>query len=192
MKKLQALAQKAARTRVANTLRAAREARGLSLSSLARVSGIGKATLSGLETGTANPTLETLWDLSAALGVSLGELVDPPHPQPSLLVIRATEGTLVRGTAVVGRLVSAFESGSHRHEIFECSVLKKKQVSPAHAPGVTEHVLVTAGRLRVGPVERPVDLGTGDFLRMSPVWPHVYQGLETETRMVLVMQWARR
>jgi transcriptional regulator with XRE-family HTH domain len=174
------------RNAVAETLRRLRTVRGLSLSDLARASGVAKATLSGLETGAANPTLETLWALSAALGVSLGELVEPPLP--SMTVVRAQEGTVVRGDSVIGRLVSTFEAGAIRHEVFHCSVLRKRQISPAHARGVTEHLLVTSGRLRVGPVGEPVELGPGDFLRMSPAWPHLYEGLVKDTQMVLVMQ----
>jgi transcriptional regulator with XRE-family HTH domain len=177
------------RGRVGEALRRTREARGMSISDLARASGIAKATLSGLESGDANPTLETLWALTAALGVSLGELVDPPRP--SLAVVRAGEGIAVRGDAVVARLVSTFEVGSERHEIFDCAVLRKRQVSPPHARGVTEHLLVTSGRLRVGPVDEPVELDRGDFLRMAPAWPHVYEALAAGTRMVLVMQFPR-
>ena len=46
-------------------LRALREERGISLSTLARLAGVGKATLSGLENGTRNPTLETLYAVTA-------------------------------------------------------------------------------------------------------------------------------
>jgi transcriptional regulator with XRE-family HTH domain len=174
------------RRRVGETIKRAREARGLSLSDLARQSGTAKATLSALEAGRANPTLETLWALSAALHVSLGELVDPPTP--GLSVVRASEGTVLRGDAVVGRIVSSFESGPNRVEIYDVEVRNRRQISPAHARGVTEHLVLTRGRLRVGPVDNPVELRPGDYLRMSPSWPHLYQGLERDTHMVLVMQ----
>src|SRR6185436_4575987 len=109
------------RRRVGESIKRAREARGLSLSDLARQSGTAKATLSALEAGRANPTLETLWALAAALQLSLGELVDPPSP--GLSVVRAGEGTVLRGEAVVGRIVSSFESGPSRIEIYEAQVL---------------------------------------------------------------------
>ncbi|UJR82828.1 helix-turn-helix domain-containing protein [Sandaracinus amylolyticus] len=178
------------RAHLGAALRRAREAKGLTVSELARRSGIAKATLSELEAGRANPTLETLWALAVPLEVSLGELVDPPAP--SMTVVRATEGTKVRGVAVVGRLIDAFESGGMRCEMFEAEVLQKRQESPAHARGVVEHLVCTSGRLRVGPVDAPVDLGPGDYVRMSPTWPHVYQGLRRGTRMVLLMQFPSR
>src|SRR5207248_5334175 len=80
------------RRRVGDTIRRALEARGLSLGELARASHTSKATLSALEAGRANPTLETLWALAAALQLSLGELVDPASP--GMAVVRANEGTL--------------------------------------------------------------------------------------------------
>ncbi len=52
-------------------LRRLRQDRGLSLSELARRSGVGKGTLSELETGQRNPTLETLYALTTALEAPL-------------------------------------------------------------------------------------------------------------------------
>ena len=49
---------------LAANLRALRGQAGLSLSELARRSGIAKGTLSQLESGTGNPTIETVFSLS--------------------------------------------------------------------------------------------------------------------------------
>ena len=57
-------------------IRALRTERGLSLSSLASEAGIGKGSLSELETGRRNPTLDTLYALAGPLGVPLASLVD--------------------------------------------------------------------------------------------------------------------
>src|SRR5689334_1990166 len=56
-------------------VRALRTARGMSLSSLAAAAGIGKATLSELEAGRRNPTLDTLYAIAGPLGVPLVALV---------------------------------------------------------------------------------------------------------------------
>ena len=55
--------------RIAASIRTERERAGLSLSELARNAGIAKSTLSQLESGAGNPSLETLWALSVALEV---------------------------------------------------------------------------------------------------------------------------
>ncbi len=56
------------------SLRGHRDATRLSL---AARSGVSKASLSMIEAGAANSSLETLWRLAGALGVSLGTLL--PH-----------------------------------------------------------------------------------------------------------------
>lgn len=65
----------AIREAVSSNLKSARSVRGISLSGLAEISGIGKATLSGIEKGEGNPTIETLWNLARSLNVPFGQLI---------------------------------------------------------------------------------------------------------------------
>ena len=64
---------------VSMSLRRERARAALSLTELAKRAGIAKSTLSQLESGTGNPSLETLWALGTALGVPLSRLIDPPE-----------------------------------------------------------------------------------------------------------------
>src|SRR5690242_11808925 len=73
---------------LASNLRRLRIARHLSLSELARATSMSKATLSSIENGRANPTVDTLSALAAALRVPVVELLDEP-PVPPVRVIRA-------------------------------------------------------------------------------------------------------
>src|ERR1700742_688351 len=78
---------------VSMSLRRERARTGLSLTELAKRAGIAKSTLSQLENGTGNPSLETLWALGNALGVPLSRLIDPPRSD--IRVIRAGEGVVM-------------------------------------------------------------------------------------------------
>src|SRR5499427_6135282 len=78
---------------IAAAIRRERGRAGLSLTELARRAGIAKSTLSQLESGTGNPSVETLWALATALGVPFSRLVDPPRRV--IQVIRAGEGPVV-------------------------------------------------------------------------------------------------
>ena len=73
---------------MAANLRRLRIARRLSLSELARATGMSKATLSSVESGRSNPTIETLAALAGALRVSLGELLEEP-PLGEVRIVRA-------------------------------------------------------------------------------------------------------
>src|SRR5690242_16144007 len=75
---------------IAASLRRERSRAGLSLTELARRAGVAKSTLSQLEAGSGNPSVETLWALGVALDVPFSRLVEPAVP--TVQVIRAGQG----------------------------------------------------------------------------------------------------
>lgn len=148
---------------VGRRIRLLREEHGISLSELARRAGIGKATLSGLENGFRNPTLETLWAITAELGV----------PLASLLAAGTT--SVIRGTAVEGVLLQVFEDESVTYELYRLVIpAGSTQVSPAHHEGVTEHMTIFAGVLSAGPVNAPLLAGAGEHITWRSDVPHTY------------------
>lgn len=147
---------------VGRTVARLRAESGLSLSELARRAGLGKATLSGLEAGTRNPTLDTLHAVAAALGRPITALV---APSPALL----------RGAAVEVTLLRAFEDGPVTYELCRLRIpAGTSQTSQPHHPGVTEHAMVFAGVLEAGPVGAPVLAGPGEHLEWPADVPHRY------------------
>lgn len=156
---------------VGRRLRELREARGISLSALARAAGVGKATISGLENGTRNPTLETMYAIAAALSVPMSALtLDPGAP--------ASAATPVRGAAVVSTLLEVFHEPAATYEYFRIRVLPGvEQSSPAHPTGVTEHITVYQGQLTAGPVGAPLSGGPGAYLAWTADVPHVYRAV---------------
>ena len=78
---------------IAASLRRERRRTGLTLTEVARRAGIAKSTLSQLESGAGNPSLETLWAICVALDAPFSRLLDPPRPH--VQVIRADEGPTV-------------------------------------------------------------------------------------------------
>lgn len=145
-------------------VRALRAERGISLSELARRAGIGKATLSGLEAGTRNPTLETLYAVTTALGLPLTALVAAPGP--------------VRGAVAEMDLLRVFDDPSATYELYRMHLpAGAVQRSPAHHAGVTEHVTVFAGELESGPEATPRRTGAGGFAEWAADAPHAYRAI---------------
>lgn len=62
---------------IAKSLVRERARTGLSLAEVARRAGIAKSTLSQLESGNGNPSLETLWALCVALDIPFAQLLEP-------------------------------------------------------------------------------------------------------------------
>ena len=102
---------------IAAALRRERERVGISLAELARRAGLAKSTLSQLESGTGNPSVETLWSLGVALGVPFSRLVEPPPAQ--VRVIRAGEGPVIHSDRAhyAATLLAACRPGT-KHDIY--------------------------------------------------------------------------
>lgn len=153
---------------VAAQIRALRAERGLSLSALAAAAGVGKGSLSEIEHGARNPTLATLYALAGALGVPLATLLaERPGSEVSSEGVRARlldAHHLPDGTAV---------EVYHLHlEPFA------DRTSPPHGPGVVEHLLVTAGRVRAGRRGAEAVVTVGDELRWVSDAEHSYRALD--------------
>jgi transcriptional regulator with XRE-family HTH domain len=174
---------------VAANVRALRLDAGLTLAELAAQSGLGKSTLAQIESGKANPSVETLWALGAALRVPFARLVE--ETQPPLRVVRSHEVPPMRSDEApgwTGRLLAA----AHRRGTFDLYLIDIEaggvRHAEAHHAGVMEHMVVVEGRLRVGPQSSPVELAAGDLVTFSADVPHVYEALE-RTHAVLLMSY---
>ena len=172
---------------VAANLRRLRAERGLSSVALAQRSGVARATLAQLEAGRGNPTLETLYALANTLGVSLADIIAPPAA-PAVEVVRAGEGPRVAGAAVRARLVARLRSVGAL-EVYELALRAgRRQRSEPHPAGVVEHLVMHAGRARVGPASAPVEVGPGDYARYAASVPHVYEALEPGVSATLLIE----
>lgn len=178
----------APRAVIAAALRRERERVGLSLSELAKRAKIAKSTVSQLEAGTGNPSVETLWALGVALGVPFSRLVDPRTP--TVRVLRAGEGLSVPSDRAhfTGTLLASSPPGV-RSDIYVITMEPgAAREAEAHIPGSVEHIVVISGRLRTGPLDDLVELAPGDYASFPGDVPHRYQALERGTRAALVME----
>lgn len=172
---------------VARNVHLLREQRGLSLAELARQAGLAKQTLSKLELGTGNPTVDTLFSIAGALGV----------PVTRLVAEREQVMTVQRGDDVVWERHDGYESRSLDH-VYGSGVIENYLVrvsrsqgmdkpSDPHPVGTLEHLYVIRGRVRVGPADAPVELATGDFVRYPGDRPHVYESLDEASLLHIVV-----
>jgi transcriptional regulator with XRE-family HTH domain len=170
---------------LAANLRHARTERNLSLSELSRLSKIGKATLSQLEAGAGNPTIETVFSLSRALEVPISDLLDQRRGN-GLTVVRAADVEPLRGEGIDLRPLRSLVTGDTIVEIYDQQV-RARQDSLGHVG--TEHTIVQTGRLAVRVDGHEVELGPGDYLGFDAVLPHDYIALEPPVRSVLLLQY---
>ena len=169
-------------------LRRERARAGLSLTELARRAGLAKSTLSQLENGVGNPSLETLWALARALGVPLSRLVDPPHQ--GIQVVRAGEGAVMHAerAAYDAALLSSCPPGARRDIYRVIGQPGGPHLAHPHMPGTLEHLILGSGRVLAGPEGQTVELGPGDYLRYPSDVLHVFDALEPDTSGIIIME----
>jgi transcriptional regulator with XRE-family HTH domain len=171
---------------VANNVRLLRARRGLSLGQLAARAEMSKGTLSKLETGAANPTLDTLSTLAGALAVPLHELF--AAPRAGIEVVRAGEGQDLGEPDTQARLVHVQSRDGLLVEIHDMTIKPGyAEVSATHGEGSWEHVLVRSGRVRVGPIDDLADLDEGDYAVYPADRPHRWEGLGPDAARVWVV-----
>lgn len=159
---------------LAANLRRLRIARRVSLSELARATGMSKATLSSVESGRSNPTIETLSALAAALRVSLGELLEEPPLDEVRIVRRGAEGVLDR-------------SDDDGIELVQRAWDARQVDEPEPAPsGTRAGVYVLDGKLLAGPVERVTELSTGDYTSFPIDVPYLYETGRVAARALIL------
>jgi transcriptional regulator with XRE-family HTH domain len=173
------------RTLIAANLRRLRVARELSMGDLARATGLGKATLSELESGRANPTIGTLGVIAGTLRVPVAALLEEP-PLGEIRIVRRP-----RGDAPRERGVDRFEPGGGV-DVREISLdAREVREEPADAAGAREEVYVLQGSVIAGPVERITELAAGDFASFPADVPRHYEAGRRAAR-VLVLAHAGR
>lgn len=148
-----------------------RRERGMSLSELAHRAGVGKATLSGLETGTrTNPTVETLYAITGQLGVPLAAVLPEPAADAGVRTLH--------GAAVSATLLEAFTDGGTTTELYRLRIRPgRTQLSPPHPPGTVEYLTVFSGTARVGPGDAPLTVRAGEHVSWPADVPHLYEAL---------------
>jgi transcriptional regulator with XRE-family HTH domain len=173
---------------IARAIRRERDRVGISLSELAKRAGIAKSTLSQLESGTGNPSVETLWALGVALGVPFSRLVDPPRAV--VTVVRAGEGPVFHSERAnyAATMISACPPGARRDIYVIRAGPGAARDSDPHGPGTVEHVWIGSGKAWVGPVGEAVELNAGDYATYPGDVPHVFEATEAGTTGMIVME----
>ncbi|MFE3445358.1 helix-turn-helix domain-containing protein [Nocardia sp. NPDC059180] len=179
---------RAPKTVIAASLRRERGRAGLSLTEVAARAGVAKSTLSQLESGSGNPSLETLWALCVALDMPFSRLLDPPRQ--SVRVIRAGEGPVVAAAESEYRatLLAAGPADARRDLYRITAEPGEPRRSEPHLHGSVEHILLGAGRARAGLTDAPEELEPGDYLSYPGDLPHLFEALEPGTWATLVVE----
>lgn len=155
---------------IGGSIRRRRQARGLTLESLAGTAGVSVTMLSEVERSVKNPTVRLAWQIARGLGCSLTELIEEPGP-PGPRIVRAGERSrLVDPETGVERCGVSTELQRRGLEV-ATYLLPPGSGSGAmspNRPGVLEHIVVQAGTLTLRVGDETEVLGPGDHVTYGP------------------------
>jgi len=177
---------------VGANLRRLRTRRGLSLERLAHKSGVSRAMLSQVELGKSAPTINVLWKIARALGVTFSALLSTDLDTSPVLL---RESSAKRLTSLDGsfssRALFPFDR-PRRVEFYELR-LKPHAVEEAdpHPAGTAENIVVNIGAVTITAGNSAHELSRGDALLFAADVPHSYRNRgDDDAIMYLVMTYA--
>lgn len=176
---------------LAANLKIWRARRGLSASALARKAELAKSTVSELERGKGNPSLDTLWALATALHISLGALFTGP-PSPSEIKVRrlADAPTIAReGQRFIAQLMASWTPSGEVEVSMVSLAPNSKRQSRGNSLGIIEHAICVEGPVEVGPSNTMVLLQKGDMVTFFADQPHSYVTKDSPGGLVVVQQY---
>lgn len=154
-----------------------RQTHSLSLDELAQVSRVSRSMICQIEGGKTTPTIQVLWRLAKAMGVSLGELVDPSDRPEIYRLTHKSQCKAVKsfdGSFTCFRLAS--ESPNRNVEIHLFSFqISGQHTSPGHAKGATEYIVMEKGRMKLEVGGEKIALKSGDIVEFRGSLEHTYK-----------------
>jgi transcriptional regulator with XRE-family HTH domain len=145
-------------------LKRLRANRGISLTTLAKATGISKSTLSRLETGQRRPTLELLLALSRAYRVPLDDLVAAPEVGDPRVRLKPDR--------VKGRIVIPLTRQPDGTQAWKIVIPTDKTTPEPRSHDGHEWLYVLSGRMRLVLGDHDWVLGAGEVAEFDTRVPH--------------------
>ena len=173
---------------VGRNVRRLRIARELTVSELARRGDLSRATLTELEAGRANPTLDTIETLARELGTTVSALL-VASLEDQIVRVAAGTGIAKRNGAMNARLLQRTGVADALVELWHVVLdhSAQPQHAPAHPRGVIEQLYALDGELEAGPSDGPFVLSVGDLLSFPADQPHLYRSHTATSGLLIQM-----
>jgi transcriptional regulator with XRE-family HTH domain len=171
----------------------------MTLSALAEQAGVAKSTVSLIERGQGNPSIDTVWALASALGVPFASLFHDEPPADDVTVVRADDDASVVGVDQAGLETDGLvirhlltRTGGDLIEIYTLALDEGAvRHAGAHVSGLFEHLTITSGTVEISTASFCEVVGAGDLISFRADRPHTYRVIDGPVRLVSVHEYPR-
>lgn len=177
---------------VGENMKALRAAKGLSLDTLAKATGLSRTLLGQVELGKTSPSVSLVWKLAQAFDVPFSAMLSTSR-STEISVLRAKQAKRIVGGD--GRFSSRAlfpaggEPGAEFYELYLAP--HSREDAGAHRPGTRENLIVASGRLELHVGAAQFELAKGDAIVFGADVPHAYVNNDKdECWLYLVMTYA--
>ena len=172
---------------VASSLRQLREARGISMRTLATKSGLSANALSMIERGRTSPSVSTLYKLAAALGVSITAFFGSESEKKRIVFLRSDERTRISFTRGLFEALGGEQFAGHVEPFM--LILESGAVSGNHAIVHSGHefVFCLLGQLEYQVEKQVYLLSAGDSLLFESKMEHRWKNPTTQVTNALII-----
>lgn len=167
--------------RVRRRLRELREGRGLTLAEVGARAGMAPSTVSRLESGARRLAVDHLTPLSAALGVTVDDLLAAPRgPDPRVRPsVRTVDGMRVRGLARAG------PAGGPR--VFQLGIPADRTTPDLRSHEGHEWLYVLSGRLRLVLGADELVIEPGEAAELDTSTPHWMGAVDGPVEVLVIL-----
>ncbi len=155
-----------------------------------------KSTVSLIERGQGNPSIDTVWALAAALGVPFASLFHDEPPIDDVTVVRADDTSVIavdkagsETTGLVARHLLTRTGGA----LIEIYTLTLDEEAVRHAHGhlneLFEHITVASGTIEISTDAFTEVLSEGDLISFRADRPHTYRVIDGPVRLVSIHEY---
>ena len=170
---------------IAINLKKLREERNLSLGQLAEAAGVSKVILSQIEKGDSNPTINTIWKITGALGL----------PYTSLLEIPASTAVHIRKKDISELVEDKYhifnyysQNNERNFELYQIEIEPEcNHPSIGHSSNSFEYILMIDGEMILSVGDEIYNLQKDDALSFNASGPHCYRNEGSTTAKAVLL-----
>lgn len=173
---------------IAYNLKKLREEQNLSQGQLAERAGVSKVIISQIEKGDSNPTINTIWKLTSALGLPYTSLLEMEEPR-AVYVKKKERSEISEGKY---HIYNYYPKNAERNfEVYQIEMdAGCDHTSVGHCANSFEYLILTDGKITISLNEKDYILEKDDALYFDASHPHRYKNEEASSaKMTMVIQY---